>query len=183
LISEPDNGIYDAMTKGVRAASGEWIIFMNAGDRFYHDGILSAIGEHKTGLIFGDGRIMFGAKETLWPKLPVTEFWRKMTFPHQGLFARREIQLKYGFDPSFRIVADYDFISRAISGSEGIERTGLIITRLEPAGFSGESFWARTLERWRASRRSFPEKPVSRYFFGQILDHVLLRFRMKRIGK
>ncbi|HBK29667.1 MAG TPA: glycosyltransferase, partial [Parabacteroides sp.] len=42
-VSERDNGIYDAMNKGVRMCSGEWVIFMNAGDAFASDDVLQRV--------------------------------------------------------------------------------------------------------------------------------------------
>jgi len=45
LISEPDQGIYDAMNKGVKAAKGEWLYFLNAGDSFYNEQILADLFE------------------------------------------------------------------------------------------------------------------------------------------
>ena len=69
LISEPDKGIYDAMNKGLATASGEWIIFMNAGDKFSDNDVLQKVFSSKKSIsedvIFGKCNLKYGTKEAL----------------------------------------------------------------------------------------------------------------------
>lgn len=59
IISERDNGIFDAMNKGIREASGSWLIFMNAGDTFFDLEVLSSVFENSD---FSDFGVVYGSK-------------------------------------------------------------------------------------------------------------------------
>lgn len=172
--SEPDKGIYDAMMKGARAACGEWIIFMNAGDRFYNEYVLSTIGNlGDAAIAYGDARIDIGSWGSPWAKDEISSVWKRMPFAHQAQLIRREKQLAYGFRDQFKIVADFDLICRAAANGEKFAPLGQIICRLEPAGFSGESFRARTMERFRSARENFPTLRVWRHYFSLIAGRAL----------
>ena len=56
IVSEPDKGIYDAMNKGINIATGEWVIFMNAGDTFANENILTRVfkEDDDADVIYGD---------------------------------------------------------------------------------------------------------------------------------
>ena len=117
LISEPDNGIYDAMNKGIDLATGEYVVFMNGGDAFASNQALALVSNApQKDLIYGDlrydsesGKIHpypdhFGKNELL-----------RIMVPHQASFYRRTLFEKYGnYDTSYRIAADYELNVRMI---------------------------------------------------------------------
>ena len=120
-ISKSDSGIYDAMNKGLNLATGDWINFMNAGDRFCNNKIVSNIykdvryGE-KIAVIFGSGqtRMHKGIKDD---KRPIPFFeqqsrFQSMGFNHQNTFVRTDMAQKYQFDLKFKIAADYNMIRK-----------------------------------------------------------------------
>jgi glycosyltransferase involved in cell wall biosynthesis len=115
-ISEPDRGIYDAMNKGVRAATGEWVIFMNAGDRF-HDGdaIADVFSEDHsdTDLIYGHSTRWHAREEIarFVPAEPLAALPLRMTCSHQSLFTRRGLLLEQPFSSGL-VAADYEFLVR-----------------------------------------------------------------------
>lgn len=111
-ISEPDNGIYDAMNKGIGRANGKWINFMNAGDSFFNDNVLSDIFEEnisdKVSVIYGDtlqcfsyGRFITKAEE-----LPLLK--THMVFCHQSSFVLLSLLKTYLFDTTYKLCADYN---------------------------------------------------------------------------
>lgn len=110
-ISEPDKGIYDAMNKGVKLATGRWINFMNAGDVFYsHDTIskLSFLFGEKHNIIYGTTNMVmnFGSYVSKCKQRTASN---PMPFIHQSSFCRIELLLQFPFDISFKYAADYNF--------------------------------------------------------------------------
>lgn len=119
LVSEPDNGIFDAMNKAIDYANGEYVIFINAGDRFVNrDVLLSVFSKIKSGpdLIYGDTYIQteFGFNlskaNAIYPQNPTNRelVFKSQGICHQSLFTRTELLKKIRFDINYKIGADYD---------------------------------------------------------------------------
>jgi glycosyltransferase len=119
-ISEPDNGIYEAMNKGIKLTSGDIIGILNSDDAFFSPEIIAEVVNGfqitKCDVLYGD-LIYQKDKQYLryWKSNPFR--YRGLYFgwmpPHPTLYCRKEIYEKNGsFDLQFRISADYDFILR-----------------------------------------------------------------------
>lgn len=112
--SEPDGGIYDAMNKGVARATGEWVVFMNAGDRFAHDSALAELlkspAAEGADLVYGSTIVErdFGSL-TVRPR-PLAFLRRKMAFCHQSMAVRTALMREHPFDTRFRVCADFEFV-------------------------------------------------------------------------
>lgn len=121
LISEPDRGLYDAMNKGIATARGEYLLFMNAGDRLADSDVVGAFLDNNftADLVVGDIRIILKSGRELYRKStdkkldPDLLYWR--TLPHQATFIKRSMIKKIGvYDLSFEIASDWEFFARAI---------------------------------------------------------------------
>ena len=113
-ISEPDNGIYDAMNKGIDKATGQWINFMNAGDCFHDNKVLESLfGENNYDnciAIYGNTNLV---KNGLFVgRFLNNPFW-KVRYPfrtgqgfcHQSLFTKTSLVKKLRFDLSYKYAA------------------------------------------------------------------------------
>jgi len=126
LISEKDKGIYDAMNKGVRAAKGEWVYFLNAGDSFYNVHVLENIFLNKdwSGKDFIYGKVQTVNEPTGVDYLngkPVTmkDFYTGYPICHQATFTRRSIFETIGeFDISYKLAADTEWFIRIFKKDE-----------------------------------------------------------------
>ena len=120
LVSEPDNGIFDAMNKGLSLASGDYINFMNAGDIFASNDIIVNI--YKSDLtnidfIYGDTIKITKNGKRIYKSNP---FWlrkgiHEMGICHQSIFIRTELAKKYMFDQDLKLSADYKMIFNIFS--------------------------------------------------------------------
>jgi glycosyltransferase involved in cell wall biosynthesis len=107
--SEADRGIYDAMNKGVSRANGEWVIFLNAGDTFCHNGILSEIGFNpEYDVIYGKTNVIHKNGNYVLSPRPVKYLSKRMIFCHQSVFVKRNLLLAYPFDLKYKIASDYN---------------------------------------------------------------------------
>jgi glycosyltransferase involved in cell wall biosynthesis len=129
LVSESDNGIYDAMNKGLAHASGDIICFLNADDQYASANVLSLVSsqmqEHKLDALVGDvGFFQEGYPSRMVRRYRSDRFrparlaWGWMP-AHPALFLRKEVVQRVGlFKTDYRIAGDFEFIVRAFHGHE-----------------------------------------------------------------
>ena len=157
-VSEQDQGIYDAMNKGVRMATGDWINFINAGDSLLGTNVIADVVllmESDADIVYGRtvSRMEFG-DFLLTPK-PLEQISNGMVFGHPSSFVRRELLQQTPFDTSFRIAADYNFFYISyystrkfqyvpvdvalFDGESGISSTHLRLVRYENGRVQGRT--------------------------------------------
>lgn len=120
IVSERDNGIYDAMNKGISLASGDYIGFLNSGDVFASEFIIeemaSALASEKdaqaifSNILFKNGDMI--TRRWVAGNFKRWKFWWGWMPPHPSLYVDGAILKKNPFDDSFKIAADYDLILR-----------------------------------------------------------------------
>ena len=114
LISEPDTGIFNAMNKGIKAAEGEYIFFLNAGDFFADNGAIGLLFSKSPSadLVYCDMLVKMNNGFVLRKKTPkkITKaFMFGDSIPHQATFTKREALVKYGgYNENYKIGGDYD---------------------------------------------------------------------------
>lgn len=123
-ISEPDHGIFDAMMKGARMATGEWVIFRNVGDYFYSrdviERVFSEYEDHGEDLIIGGTRYFVNHYYMdKFRNYPQVSYFEADAAHHTSTFIRRMTQLKYPYPAEYKFCADnWFFISVLSSGGK-----------------------------------------------------------------
>jgi glycosyltransferase involved in cell wall biosynthesis len=128
-VSEPDQGIYDAMNKGIQKATGDIIGIINSDDFYPHEEVISqvvlAFQSNKTDVIYGDLLYVDSSDQN-----SIKRVWNSGEYsnkklhqgwhpPHPTLFVRKEIYESYGtFDLNYKIAADYEFMLRLLLNQE-----------------------------------------------------------------
>ena len=119
FISEPDRGVYDAMNKGIKYSTGDFVYFLNSGDVLLNPSILSKIKleelKERNAIIYGNVVVAYGNIEALEKPRPF--FNSKMKFKgigicHQSMFFPGELIRNEKYDLSYNIAADYDLAYR-----------------------------------------------------------------------
>lgn len=157
--SEPDNGIYDAMNKAVVHARGQWILFMNSGDRFYAADSLTnlsdALRSDAEVILAGTEKVLKDRFETrrfsVMPG-PVEQLWARMPTSHQAVLVRRNHQQNYGFDTGYQWCADQDLLLRMYQDGCRFRSEHQILSVFDCAGGRQRSPTLFIRERWRLSR-------------------------------
>ena len=146
IYSELDNGIFDAMNKGIEKATGDWIIFMNAGDTFADIDVCSKIFckdyDKEVGVVFGNvyssdnGTI----KEfSMTPFFDVNKKLKGMGICHQSIFMRINVAKQYKFDVSYKLAADYDMIKKVYDSGWKFVKTPVYVAIYDRRGVSSSN--------------------------------------------
>jgi glycosyltransferase len=122
FISEPDNGLYDAMNKGLSMATGDVVVILNADDFYAHAGIVEKVvkcfEQHQVDAVYGDLVYVSAdyAKITrTWKagKFDKNKFYQGWMVPHPTFFVKRKCYQEMGFfDTSLKYAADYELMLR-----------------------------------------------------------------------
>jgi glycosyltransferase len=166
-VSEPDDGLYDALNKGVAKATGDVIGILHSDDVLASSDVLASIA-----LEFRDPAVMavYGnlTYVTREPPHRIIRYWHSGEFslqklrqgwmpPHPTLYLRRSIYERFGgFDCSYRIAADYDFILRVLPRiADGVSYLDKLLVKMKVGGTSNRSIRnmiAKSAEDLRALR-------------------------------
>lgn len=138
FISEPDNGIYDAMNKGIRLATGDYLEFLNAGDVFVNSDVIKSvvqkIEESPADVMYGDIIYEYPDKTTsirVYGQFCSHLFYYLLgdCINHQAIFAKRECFEKYVFNTEYHICADREWMIRAKKDGKSFRAMNLLICK------------------------------------------------------
>ena len=192
--SEKDNGVYDAMNKGISASNGEWILFLGADDILYDENILSSIfiadKYNEIDFLYGDvvltsNQKIYGGERTYMSLV-------NKNICHQSIFYKKTIFDKIGkYNLDYKILGDFDFNLRAFENttlkSQYVKKT---ISLYNNKGLSSytldKNFHAQVLNTFlKDKNKSFftPELQQHHFYFGIInLCHWKLFTAIKHIA-
>lgn len=181
--SEPDNGIYDAMNKGLALATGDVVGILNADDVYAHSDVLRRVAEaledSSVDATYGD--LLYVAAQDL---NAVQRYWKSGAYrpgafrwgwmpPHPTFFVRRVCYQRWGgFDTRLRSAADYELMLRLIH-RHGIRLRYIpeVLVRMRAGGVSNAS-WKNRLRANREDRLAWQFNDLRPYFFTLVLKPV-----------
>ncbi|WP_338355674.1 glycosyltransferase family 2 protein [uncultured Marinobacter sp.] len=181
--SEPDRGIYNAMNKAIDLVTGEWVLFMNAGDWFWSEdsiaSIFSGLGHHELDVLFGDHEVRYSdGRQRLVKAGDVKDIWKGARFCHQSAFVRRDLQARK-FREDLKIVADYEFFYRAWLDGYRFGHRDIVVASYEAGGVSDRKRLTSTIERWSVVKGGLR---VHTYYGWRLLIEALKMVVKKGVG-
>lgn len=159
IVSEPDKGLYDAMNKGMRQATGDYLCFLNAGDSFHEDDTLQSIAHSLTGsalpdviygqteLVDSEGHFVRMRRLSAPEHLDWKSFKQGMLVCHQAFFAKRALAEPY--DLRYRFSADFDWCIRVMKRAQTLHNTHLTLIDYLEEGMTTRNRRASLRERFR----------------------------------
>lgn len=160
VVSEPDKGLYDAMNKGLKLATGDYVCFLNAGDELHEDDTLQLIvhsllpDKELPDVIYGQTAIVdeeghFLRMRRLAPPEHLTwkSFRHGMLVCHQAFFVRRDKAVPY--DMKYRFSADFDWCIRIMKQSNVLHNSHLVLIDYLNEGVTTRNHKASLKERFR----------------------------------
>lgn len=187
VTSEPDHGLYDAMNKGLRAARGDYVWFLNSGDQvFSRETVEQMIDslEEAPDIIYGGTMIIDENQQEIGDrrlKPPAQLTWRSfrqgMIVCHQSFIVRRDLAPEYNLD--YRLSADIDWAIRAAKNASRVYNANLILSRFLEGGLTTHNIRAGLKERFRIMTRYYGFIPtlLRHFVFGIRLTNFFLKHR------
>ena len=183
-VSEPDNGIYDAMNKGIAKAKGGYLWFLNSGDRFHHrkslNDVLNAIEQNpQADVFFGDTDFVdekyqsVGLISELKPqkfpeKITKSSFRFGMNICHQSIIVSAAISPKYNL--AYKQASDIDWILNVLESNPTTHKVSGVLSDFQIGGSSTENSRKAIKERYEIFKNHFGYLP-------NILAHVWIVIR------
>ena len=173
-VSEPDNGIYNAMNKGIDAASGEYLLFLNSGDCLYNDRVLEECFpiEHKADIVYGD--MAFSYKDHVvvhrYPDTLSFKFFLNGSLGHPSSFIMRSILRDEHYNEQLRIASDLEFWIKTALRNGSFRHINKVVSIFDTTGISSTN---QVLD--REERQSL----ISKYVPRMVLDDYDRLFRLE----
>ncbi|TZF86197.1 glycosyltransferase (plasmid) [Pedobacter sp. BS3] len=141
--SEKDQGIYQAMNKGIARANGEYLLFLNSGDTLYDHSVIQSFLTYEKQVPQQDvyyGRIAYANKNTRAAKhkiIPSMELFAIDSLPHPASFIAKKLFSEIGlYNENYKIISDWIFFFSAYIAQKKLHYIDLLVTIFEPGGVS-----------------------------------------------
>lgn len=181
VISEKDNGLYDAMNKGLSLATGDYVLFLNADDTLYAADTIEEVFNSckEADVIFGEAMIVnesgkeLGLRSVRTPhKVPENLTWKSlrwgMVVSHQAFIIRRSLALPY--DLQYRVCADIDWMIRCLKQCKSICNSREIICNFRAGGTSHRNEKLAWKERYQIFNKHYG-------IVNNFINHILISLR------
>ncbi len=141
-VSEKDGGLYNAMNKGIRKLSGDYVIFMNSGDVFFDRNVLSDIFNgtvYNADVLYGSTIYKYGNGGILRNPRDLNVMSYELPFCHQSCFIKCKLMKNIEYDESYKLIADYNFFYQGWKKNWQFVQINKIVAIYDTTGISADS--------------------------------------------
>ena len=138
-VSEPDNGIYDGMNKGIKQAHGEYLFFLNSGDTLISNTILQEIALDGNKYIYGNIKYILSEKDYRYITPSETldiVYLLKTALPHQACFIHHSLFQKQLYNTEYKIISDWIHTMESIFNDCSYKYIDIVIAEVDGNGIS-----------------------------------------------
>lgn len=195
IISEKDKGIYDAMNKGIMAATGEWILFLNAGDTFFSTRTIEDLVEYtadkRINFVYGDVEVFFPEYNIyrIVKAKEIEKIVHTMPMNHQSVLIRTDYHKDNLYNLDFPIASDYDFLLKSHLNNEKFLKINFPVSRILAGGISDTKRNTTFYEMYKIKNQYMPAlqnkisycKNLLQFYVSKSLKLVLPRWIVEKI--
>ena len=139
-VSERDRGLYDAMNKGLMAATGDYVLFMNSGDRFFKPTSLKHLADEAKSshadVIYGSALYAYPKGYVLRNPQSLKAMSKELPFCHQAVMVKTSLAKSRPFNTNLRLIADYDMFYHLWKSGHVFKEVENIISVYDASGVS-----------------------------------------------
>ena len=178
IISEKDQGIYDAMNKGLALATGDYVMFLNSGDEFYAPNTLENIftREDQADIYYGETKLINENREVIGDRrhrVPESFDWQSfrygMNICHQAIYIKRS--LASPFDLQYKLSSDIDWVIRAAKKAKKTVNLHQYVAKYLVGGMTQKRHKQGLKERYEIFKKYYG-------FFPNLLNHLIIAIRL-----
>ncbi len=178
FLSEPDQGIYDAMNKGIALAKGDYLLFMNSGDEIYAKDTVEKVfaSADNADIYYGETEMFDENWHSLGQRrhqAPEEFTWKSfklgMNISHQAIYVKKNLATAY--DLNYRYSADIDWIIRIAKKSSNIVNVHNYVAKYLVGGMSKKKHWASLRERFQIFSKYYGLLP-------NIFNHIIIAYNL-----
>ena len=161
FIHEKDNGVYDAINKGIAAAQGEWILILGANDSLANKNVLNELLKHSNNVQLIHGNTNYVSKtHSLTPWISNTYFDRSLFWRHrmhqQAVLYHASLFKNRRFNAEYKILGDYDFHLQLLKETTSSVYVDLLISECDGDGLSKNFHWKLYKEELKIKKQQLP---------------------------
>ena len=174
-MSEKDSGLYDAMNKGLSYATGEYVWFINSGDKIYADEVLETIFEIEgadADIYYGETMMIGSTDEEIGlrrlstpEELSWKSFRKGMLVSHQSIIVRKSIAPL--FETQYRFSADFDWVLKCLKKAKNVKNTKMVLSKFLDGGLTKKNIVPGLKERFRIMCKHYG-------YFSTFFNHLIL---------